>query len=139
LTKALTKALTQTLTKALDKAIGGGLIPAEQSEAMAGGQQLQRCLKADAGAASGDQQLPWLPSGGAVPKPLLCGGSFGIGHGVCQPLKTKPGRQSSLPVIKSGGGSESKLAAIGPQWEDIYSKSRGCVWPMTFTISPGKL
>jgi hypothetical protein len=127
------------LAQAFTKTIGGGLIPAEQSEAMAGGQQLQRCLKADAGAATGEQQVPRLPSGGPIPKPLLCGGSSGISHGVRQLPKAKPGRQSSLSVVSSGGGSESKLAAIGPQWEDIYSKSRGCVWPMTFTISPGKL
>jgi hypothetical protein len=63
------------LTQALTKTIGGGLIPAEQGEAMARRQQLQRCLEADAGAGTGEQQLPWLPSGGTVPRPLLCGGS----------------------------------------------------------------
>jgi hypothetical protein len=135
----LTQVLAKALTKALTKAIGGGLIPAEQSEAMASGQKLQRCLKADAGAATGEQQVPRLPSGGPIPKPLLCGGSSGIGHGVRQLPKAKPGRQSSLPVVSSGGGSESKLAAIRGLLADSFSKSGGCVWPMIVTISPGKL
>jgi hypothetical protein len=95
----LTEALTEALAKALDKAIGCNLITAQQGEAMAGRQQLQRCLEADAGAATSDQQVPWLPSGGAVSRTLLSGGSSGIGHGVRQPLKAKPGRKSSLPVI----------------------------------------
>jgi hypothetical protein len=48
----LTQALTKALAQALTQAICGGLIPTEQSEAMAGRQQLQRCLEADARAAT---------------------------------------------------------------------------------------
>jgi hypothetical protein len=102
----LTQALAKALIQAFAQEIGGGLIPAEQSEAMAGRQQLQRGLEADTGTATGEQQVPWLPSGAAVSKPLLSSGSSGIGHGVRQLLKAKSGRHSSLPVICQdlGGG-----------------------------------
>ncbi len=101
--------LARDLSQHLVQTIGCGGIAAEDSEAMAGLQQLNRRLKTDAGASTSEQHVPQRSGGVACPSLVITVSS----HGVRLFPKARLGRDFILLVVSGSGAraGSTRLAA----------------------------